>query len=228
MRERIEKMIAIGWALTILAIIGYVIFEVIFVDIQRYWPIIFICVLIIIIFTDKNKDYQWLKKNLSSYKKGDAGETIVLERLKSVFDDNYLYIMNYSNPGIIWGDIDGILLGPRGIFLLEVKNWQGYFSLFGINIYKRTSHDLYTPLKSPIEQLGVNKEKLTQYLENKGLSIIPLPFVVLVNGKVEQFIGKTQIYITDPEKITGKILTSTNHDFSKELINKILLALEIF
>lgn len=225
--KKLNEGINIGWILTIAAVFSYLAFEVIFVDIQLYWPLIFICVCIIVIFAAQNKDYRWLRERLSFYKKGDVGEALVRDKLISEFDNNYIYVMNYSHSGIISGDIDGILLGPRGVFLLEVKNWHGYFHVFAQNIYRRIGKNLFTPYKSPIEQLDNNKQSLIQYLQGAGVSIAPRAFIVLVNGKVEAITGNTKIFITNPEEISGKIMGSSDQNLSNEEINKILTALEI-
>jgi len=57
------------------------------------------------------------------YKKGKSGETLVEENLQKLSDDYYL-INDVMLPGS-YGNIDHIILGPNGIFVIESKNYDG-------------------------------------------------------------------------------------------------------
>lgn len=66
--------------------------------------------------------YWWRRYN--SYKYGFAGETHVTQLLKSALPDDY-YLLNNVIPTQGHGNIDHVILSPRGIFVIETKNWGG-------------------------------------------------------------------------------------------------------
>ncbi len=222
--KRAQKVMNIGRLFFITLILLYLIYSL---QISTNYWIIFTGLILIIVFLLKNKDYQWIKSRLSSYRKGISGETLVIEKLKYHFDDSYTYVANYSNPAVCLGDIDGIFVGPKGLFLIEIKSWRGRFRMFGDEICRRISNDLYRVYKSPIKQLDDNRIKLNKYLNSRGLLIKCRPFVVLVDGKIENFNGSTGIFITNPEKIVQEILSSPDHNLSSKQIDEILSILKI-
>ncbi|MDD3940836.1 MAG: nuclease-related domain-containing protein [Candidatus Pacebacteria bacterium] len=222
--KRAQKVMNIGRLFFIVLILLYLIYSL---QVNANYWVIIASLILIIIFTLKNKDYQWIKSRLLSYRRGISGEVLVVEKLKYHFDDSYTYVANYSNPAVCWGDIDGILVGPKGLFLIEIKSWRGRFRMFGDEICRRISNDLYRVYKSPIKQLDDNRIKLNKYLNSNGLLIKCRPFIVLVDGKIENFNGSTGIFITDPEKIVQEILSSPDHNLSSKQINGILSILKI-
>lgn len=181
------------------------------------------------LFAIKNKYYKEFIKDLASLRRGISGEDIVAESLENskLFGD-YWYIRNYTNKAACYGDIDGILLGPKGMFLLEVKNWQGSFRVSGTDMYRHISKDLYKLYKSPINQLVDNQERVLHYLESRGINSVNLrSFVVLVGGRLESFRGSTGVYVTTADEIANKIISSPDHHFSTDQVNKILDALKL-
>lgn len=223
--EQIKKLLRIFWILTAIMLFCYLIYVAVFYK-GGNWLLAITLTFLIFIFAIKNKHLKYLKKSLNNYLKGDIGEAMVISELMSRLDNSYTYITNYSNQEVCSGDIDGILLCQRGMFLIEVKNWYGRYRFFGMDVYKHVLSKFY-PFKSPIKQLGINNEKITQYLQEKGIGVNPRPFVVFVNSDIEQINGKTGIFITNQKKIADKIFTSPNQNLSSAEIDKILKALEI-
>ncbi len=62
------------------------------------------------------------------YFSGREGERKVDEYLRTRLDDKYTLLCGYRNFG---GEIDRILVGPKGIFSMEIKNINGYVSCQG-------------------------------------------------------------------------------------------------
>lgn len=72
-----------------------------------------------------NKDIIDLKKYFS----GLVGEDLVLGVLRKL-PDNYLVFHGIKVPGH-WGDIDFVVVGPTGVFSVEVKNHKGVIGFDG-------------------------------------------------------------------------------------------------
>jgi len=62
-------------------------------------------------------------KNYTNYKNGLSAEKLVSEFLQNLNDD--YYIINDVKLRGSQGNIDHIVLGPNGIFVIETKNYSG-------------------------------------------------------------------------------------------------------
>ncbi|MDD3492751.1 MAG: nuclease-related domain-containing protein [Candidatus Thermoplasmatota archaeon] len=60
-----------------------------------------------------------------SYKKGRTGEELVTKELKKKLDDDY-YLINDLDLPDSKGNIDHVVVGPTGIFVIETKNFTGH------------------------------------------------------------------------------------------------------
>jgi hypothetical protein len=84
---------------------------------------------------------------------GHEGEDALHETLGSFFDHSWTLLCGYHNPG---GEIDSILVGPGGIFAMEIKNKKGIIHCEG-DRWWRDKEDGYGNLvrrDEPIEDKG--------------------------------------------------------------------------
>lgn len=197
--QRLNKTILIG--LSVAAII-----LIIVVFIFRYsrqprisWILILLVIPLLLILKNSDKKSSEERAIFDNWQKGDDGEKEVLEYLKQKFDDSWFYINNLEIPELKIGDIDGLLIGPKGIFILEIKNWSGSFRISGLDFYRHMYSDVYRFYhKNPLIQVNTNAEMLVEYLENKKEIKAPvMPILVLVSGYIEFISGTQKIDITE-------------------------------
>jgi hypothetical protein len=160
-----------------------------------------------------------LLQELGWAQRGTDGEIAVVRIFGEKLDDSYTYICNYSNPNFRGGDIDGVLIGPKGVFVIEVKNWRGSFRVSGPDIYKHIAGDEYRLFKSPIDQVNYATEFIKQIFERGSISAPVRSFVILEGGYVKEFRGSTGVFISSPEKVLQEIMASraVNSDHNKIL-----------
>ena len=105
-----------------------------------------------------------------NYSSGLQGEQITIEALQNLPDSYYL--INDVNLPNGYGNIDHVVLGSNGIFIIETKNFEGEIRCEGNNWYQ------YKPewkipeeheIKSPSKQVKGNALKLKQYIESKNI-----------------------------------------------------------
>lgn len=73
---------------------------------------------------------KWIEKieNLKlNYRKGTAGEAFIASVLERLPDEYYL-INDLSTP---YGNLDHVVIGPTGVFVIDTKNWRGTVSADG-------------------------------------------------------------------------------------------------
>lgn len=122
--------------------------------------------------------YKYFKMGLNGERQVIANISDKLGIQHSLFNDVML------KDGKAGGNIDHIIVGPRGIFVIETKNLQGNISVYG---------DSWKGLKqSPSMQAKNNAKRLYYHLNSKNVLGRPLP---LVNAIVAMTNDKTKLEV---------------------------------
>jgi Nuclease-related domain len=120
--------------------------------------------------------YFYLRK-YHIYRGGWQGEKEVTALLSHTLSDDFFLLNDlYLREG--GGDIDHIVLGPNGVFVLETKNWNGSISCDG-DEWKRVGKRNFSG--SPSRQVKRNTSKIRQIINtNPNLRVLD----ILVEGIV--------------------------------------------
>jgi hypothetical protein len=105
--------------------------------------------------------YFYLRK-YRIYSGGWEGEKQVVILLNSKLNDDY-YLINDLYLGDGGGDIDHIVLGPNGLFVLETKNWSGTITCNG-DEWQRPGKRNFSA--SPSRQVKKNAAKIKHVIDN--------------------------------------------------------------
>ena len=105
--------------------------------------------------------YFYLRK-YRIYSGGWEGEKQVAKLLTSNLNDDFFLLNDlYLRDG--GGDIEYIVLGPNGVFVLETKNWRGSISCDG-DEWRRAGKRNFS--SSPSRQVKRNAAKIKQIIDN--------------------------------------------------------------
>ena len=111
----------------------------------------------------------FLNRHLN-YEKGMRGEQITIKALQNL-PDSYCLINDVNIPNS-YGNIDHIVLGKNGIFIIETKNFEGEIRCEG-DIWYQYKDTWKIPeeyeIKSPSKQVKGNALKLKQYIDSKNI-----------------------------------------------------------
>jgi Nuclease-related domain len=121
---------------------------------------------------------------------GIAGEQLVAVELGRALDDDWTLLRGYRNRR---GEIDHLLLGPRGVFAIEVKNINATVHIDG-DRWRADKYDNYRNLveqrpitdrkgRSPSEQLNESATELARLLHERGQQIPVQRVVVLTHRR---------------------------------------------
>ncbi|MBN1487080.1 MAG: NERD domain-containing protein [Anaerolineae bacterium] len=114
-------------------------------------------------------------EELNSFEQGRLGEVQVARLLRQGLDNNWVLFRNLQLPGNK-GDIDMVLLGPPGIFALEVKTYKGTYSYRHQTWYRRSFTGWlrmqYNPGKQARAGAGLLHEYIVQTL-NRDVWVEP-------------------------------------------------------
>lgn len=180
----------------------------------------------LLFFVTKKIDTKSSKERaiFDNWQKGEDGEKEVLEYLKQKFDDSWFYINNLKIPDLKTGDIDGLLMGPKGIFLLEIKKWNGSFRISGSDFYRHLYKDRYQLYSQrPVEQTTNNAQMLLEYLYNKKeVKTSLIPTVVLVSSHVEYMSRSQKTTVTELSQLAVAINNADSMNLTPAYIKKLI------
>ncbi len=168
-------------------------------------------------------------KEIDIAKKGKQGESLVFDELNKILDNNeYFIIKNYRLPDRQF-DIDFIVIGPKGLILLEVKNYSHDFVFTNDKCFVFTGHKeewkLLPQEKDPRFKMQEYSDLFIKYLDKLGyFSIKPkLGIVFIKENSIYINDSGTGIYLINGLKSLDKFLTDCYKDnkFSKELCSEV-------
>jgi hypothetical protein len=123
-------------------------------------------------------------------KAGMAGEQLVADELGRALGDDWALLRGYRNRR---GEIDELLLGPTGLFAIEVKNlnatvhvdgdrWRGdKYDNYGNMVERRLIADRTG--RSPSEQVNEPADELQRFLRERGQQVTIQRVVVLAHRR---------------------------------------------
>jgi hypothetical protein len=112
-------------------------------------------------------------RKYSGYKQGYEGENKVSKILSSTLSDEY-YLINDIMVSDGYGNIDHVVLGPNGIFVIETKNYGGKIACYGDEWTRQYSSKkpgsfsrfIHFELGSPSKQAKRNSMRIKRVIES--------------------------------------------------------------
>ena len=157
-------------------------------------------------------------KNYTNYQGGLEAEDLVVQHLQNLNDD-YFLINDVKLPDSR-GNIDHVILGPNGIFVIETKNYSGQLICNGDEWIRRYKggmkgrpywqEDRDYDLGSPSKQVKRGAVKIKQIIESskifkKPLNIWVEGIVVFTNSNVDLHLSNTTVPILQINELNGYI-----------------------
>ncbi|MDY9922771.1 nuclease-related domain-containing protein [Methanobacterium sp.] len=163
----------------------------------------------------------------SSWIKGDFGERISINHLKKLPKEDYIIFDDVKLPESP-GNIDHIVVGKTGIFVIETKNYTGHYIVDGDEWYYQNDKGIQKAKSNPGNQVKRNSMKLKKYLSFNGVRTIDLwinSVVVMTNYNVTIKRKPKNYTILRSSKLT-KFILNKNETLETETLTKVLNSLE--
>ncbi len=158
--------------------------------------------------------FYFVLRRYSSYRGGLQGEKHVTKLLKSALSDDY-YLLNdvYFRDG--FGDIDHIVLGPNGLFVIETKNWSGSITCFGDEWQRQSGRHIGG---SPTRQAKKNATRVKNAIEASDklghIKVWVEGIVVFVNRNADLHLHEPTIRVLRLQELPNHILShKINHAY---------------
>jgi len=110
-----------------------------------------------------------LEKRIARYRQGQEGEDAVLETIRHTLDGDWTLFRNITLPGLRGADIDLVLVGPSGVWVLEVKALTGEYRNIGDRWEYRAGHRWRGSRANPSRQAQANAVRLANFLKADGI-----------------------------------------------------------
>jgi hypothetical protein len=165
--------------------------------------------------------YFYLRK-YHIYRGGWQGEKEVSTLLSHTLSDDYYLLNNlYLRDG--GGDIDHIVLGSNGVFVLETKNWSGTVSCNG-DEWQRSGKRNFSG--SPSRQVKRNAARIKQIFDNnpelKSLGIWVEGIVVLTNNHATLHVSNPTVPVLRLSQVPNHIVAfRSSRSLSREQLEVI-------
>ncbi len=173
-----------------------------------------------------------LLKNADNAKRGMDGEATVKVWLKELLPENqYTIFSNLVLPDCK-SDIDFVVIGPKGLFVFEVKNYsaQLFFTAEDYAVILKDGTIIkHHPGDDPREQVRWNAGRLERYLDENGIADIKIKKALIFSEQDSmRFLGSPSVYLIDNKDSLKHYFESNTNDprFSVEFCNKITTVLE--
>ncbi len=147
-------------------------------------------------------------------KAGLSGEQILRDKLRSILSSNHKVIYNYPTP---YGDIDALVVGPAGVFVLEAKNHNGYITVDENGWQRQKVGQMGTvydaSIGNPEKQVKRNVWFISNLLKQKGINVWVDYFVVFTNPEVKLEVkngNKRIIHIDELDKVFSNLTKLDN------------------
>lgn len=168
-------------------------------------------------------------KDVNACQKGITGEEKVISALKNL-DDKY-YLINDITLQQPYGNIDHILLGPNGIFVIETKNYNGIIECDGDEwhrLYESRKGPRYFMITSPSKQVKRNAVGLKKFL-SEVVDIVENKPYLFINGvlvftehDVDLKLNNPTVPVLKAEKLPDYINDfKTNNQFTNDELKSI-------
>ena len=168
---------------------------------------------------------------ISNWKLGMAGEYITEQYLADAIRRDDWHVFHGFRPDN-YGDIDHIVISPKGIFAIEVKASRGE------KVRQNDKGELFlddTPLHkwNPAEQATENAERLSRWIAKEKelkLSVSVRPIVCYPDKRVrysKSGVSVSGVIVMNPENLTTFFQNTKDSDsMTEERIQKIATAIE--
>ncbi len=150
--------------------------------------LIFVALIVWLIYFIPDQITKRLDKQIEAFQLGEEGEEKTIQMIIQALDGTWTVFRNISLPGRNKGDLDIVLIGPPGVWALEVKNFRGSYRNIGETWEYHEGNKWKTVSSSPSRQATRNAARLGNFLKADHLDVWVNSAVVWANEESPLFV----------------------------------------
>ena len=168
--------------------------------------------------------YGYNKKE--NWNKGIRGEQSVANYLNQLPD--YYFIFNDVNFPGSYGNLDHVIIGPNGIFVIETKNYKGFYIVNDKDWYYKNGGHTTKARSQPGKQVLTNSMSLRKFFIENNINMEGIwidSIVTLINNNFKITKKPRHYNVLFPSTIT-KFIQNSNKRIDNNIIKEIVLLIE--
>ncbi len=176
-----------------------------------YGPVALVLVLILVagiswlVLSLFDRAMKALDKRIENYRRGEEGEDRVVEKARQVLDGEWVLFRNVVLPGRRRADLDIVLVGPAGVWALEVKTLSGEYRNIG-EAWERRAGKKWKPVaKNPSRQAEKGAVALKQFLMADGVKTFVPAAVVWANGETRPAVENPTVAVWTMDRLQDEL-----------------------
>lgn len=146
-----------------------------------------------------------LQKRVDKARRGQEGEDRVLQVILQALDGSWKVFRNVRLPERKAGDLDLVLVGPPGIWALEVKNLRGEFRNIGDTWEQHLGRKWQVSSSQPSQQARRNAGRLSAFLKADGITDYVNPAVVWANIESAPAVENPMVAVWTLERLPDEL-----------------------
>ena len=154
-----------------------------------------------------DKLYAWFAGKIEMHRKGQEGEDRVVQIIQASLDGRWHLFRNVELPVQGKGDLDAVLVGPGGVWVLEIKNYSAEHRSIAERWEYRKNGRWFPARKTPSVQAKKNAGRLAAFLKADGIGQWVEPAVVWANPDAALTIENPGVATWRLDQLHGELLT---------------------
>lgn len=146
-----------------------------------------------------------LQKQISTARRGQEGEDRVLEVILQALDGEWKVFRNLRVPGFKKSDVDLVLVGPPGVWALEVKNLEGEYRNVGDTWQYRHGKAWRASKVHASREARAHASHLAGFLKADGLNVFANPVVVWANPDAALAVDNPSVAVWTLERLPDEL-----------------------
>ncbi|MCL2172388.1 MAG: NERD domain-containing protein [Nitrososphaerota archaeon] len=165
--------------------------------------------------------FQYCQRKYNIYKGGRQGENAVINTLANGLNDDY-YLINGVCLKNHSGDIDHVLLGPSGVYVLETKNWSGKIVCNGDQWHRPGKNIKGNPSLQVKRNTQKIKKIVNAYNTLRGINIWVIGIIVFTNNHADLYINNPTVTVLKLQQLLPYIKNQESNQLTKQQVQNIV------
>ena len=164
----------------------------------------------------------WFDAQIRLSYRGQRGEERVVNTLYHLLDEDWHLFRNLEVPGQR-GDIDFLLIGPNGVFTVEVKAYSGQYRNIGEKWERQLGPQWLDTFSNPSKQAKRNAARLAGILRNQDVQQWITPIVVWANPESSVTVTSPTVAVWQLDEIGSRLTEiQPNYPLPPERVEQIV------
>ncbi len=143
------------------------------------------------------------QRKINAFQLGKLGENHVASLLQKHLSGEWTLFRNLQLPGQR-DDIDMVLVGPGGVYVLEVKTYRGAYRYVGQQFYRRGPGGRYIRTRNPGRDIKRRAAQLADHLGQYGFDLYVEPRLVWA-GDGSLHLQEPEVYVWFPKRLPEEL-----------------------